>query len=49
MATVDAGAFTKPAKNLDTMDVWGENQRGEISMKGTATGRLPSKTAQLTG
>ena len=34
------------AKLVD-MDVWGENQRQEVTMKGTATVRLPSNGQPL--
>ncbi|MCH8297233.1 MAG: MaoC family dehydratase N-terminal domain-containing protein [Chloroflexi bacterium] len=37
------GKRDEDGQKLVDMDVWGENQRGETSMKGTATVRLPSK------
>ena len=30
-------------EKLVDLEIWGENQRGEITTKGTATIRLPSK------
>ena len=39
------GKREENGEHLVDMDVWGENQRKEVTMKGTATVRLPSKLA----
>ena len=43
------GKREEAGEKLVEMDVWGENQRGEVTMKGTATVGLPSESAQMTG
>ena len=38
--------YEKDGEFLVDIDCWGENQRGEVTMPGAATGKLPSKRGQ---